>query len=78
MYISIEDFYEKLYIIAIKNLGFHFSHICTFGNSHCSKELYEAFNCRGSYQDVKVCRDYDERVVKTIFNQIQSEYYDFN
>ena len=53
----------------------HLPHLHILGTHHCGKEYSEAFRCRGFYQDLTCCHDYEESLVEIFSNQIQSEYY---
>ena len=71
---SISIFNHKLYISDILNLSLNFPYVHIIGIHHCIKEQCEAFKCRGSYQDVLFCLDYDELLVETFANQNQHKY----
>ena len=48
------------------------------GTNHCGELRRTDFKLRELFQDVLFCRDYEERVVASFSNQIQSEYYGGN
>ena len=48
------------------------------GTNHCGEMQRTAFKRRELFQDVLCRRDYYERLVTSIDNQIQSEYYGLN
>ena len=64
-----------LHIPDIQKLAFRIPRVQILGTSHCGDSRQNAFKCRKSFQDVLCCRDYDERLVSSFTNQIQSEYY---
>ena len=75
---TISNFYTSFYITAIHKLVFHISHVQILGTNHCGDSSKNAFKCRESFQDV-LCRcDYDEGVVASFANQIQSKFYFVN
>ena len=74
----IADFHTSFYITAIQKLAFHLPHVNILGNNHCGITCPEEFKRCSSKQYVLCCRDYDERVVASFANQIQSEYYGGN
>ena len=53
----------------------HLSHVHILGTHHCGKEHIEAFQCRGFYQDLTCCHEYEKGLVEIFSNQIQSEYF---
>ena len=75
---SISDLYENFYSPEIQNLVFHLPQVQILGTQHYSKGHCEAFEHRGYFHDVMFWRDYEERVVSSFENQIQSEYYGEN
>ena len=48
------------------------------GTNHCGELQRTAFKQRELFQDVLCRRDYAERVVASVANQIQSKYYGGN
>ena len=48
------------------------------GTNHCGEIQHTAFKRHELFQNVICCRDYDERVVASFDNKIQSEYYGGN
>ena len=48
----ITEFNEQLYIIAIKKLEFHLTHVRILGTHHRGKELHDVLKCRGNLHDV--------------------------
>ena len=48
------------------------------GTNHCGELRRTAFKRRELFQDVLCLRDYEERLVASFDNQIQSEYYGGN
>ena len=59
----ITEFNEQLYIIAIKKLEFHLTHVRILGTHHCGKEFHDVLKCRGNLHDVLWRRDYADRLV---------------
>ena len=75
---TISKFHTSYYIPAIKKLAFHLPHVRILGTNHCGEMRRTAFKRRELFQDVLCHRDYDERLVSSFVNQIQSEYYGGN
>ena len=69
---TISDFHTSLYIPVIKKLDFHIPHVRILGTNNCGAMLCTAFKQRELFQDVLYCCDYDERLVTSFDNQIQS------
>ena len=75
---NIYNFHTSFFIPEIHMLEFHISHVQILGTNHCGDSHWTSFKRRKQFQDVLFCRDYDERVVASFSNQIQSEYYGGN
>ena len=75
---TISNFHNSFYITAIQKLAFHLPHVRILGTNHCGELRRTAFKRRELFQDVLCRRDYDERVVASFDNEIQSEYYGGN
>ena len=75
---TISDFNKSFYIPAIQKLAFHLPHVRILGTNHCGELRRTAFKRRELFQDVLCRRDYEERVVASFANQIQSEYHGGN
>ena len=65
-------FHTSLYIPAIQKLAFHLPHVRILGTNNCGEIRRTAFKRRELFQDVLRYRDYNERVVASFDNQIQS------
>ena len=72
---TISEFYTSFYITSIQNLAFHLLHVRILDTNHCGKMQSTALKRCDLFQDFLCCRDYAERVVARLDNQIQSEYY---
>ena len=75
---TISNFYTSYYKLGIQKLAFHLPHVRIFGTNHCGELRRTSFKRRELFQDDLFCHDYEERVVATFANQIQSEYYGGN
>ena len=75
---TISGFHTSFYIPAIQKLAFHLPHVRILGTNHCGEMRRTAFKRRELFKDVLCRRDYDEIVVASFANQIQSEYYGGN
>ena len=75
---TISDFDTSFYIPAIPKLAFHLPHVRILGTNHCGEMQRTAFKRREFFQYILYRRYYEERVVESFSNQIQSEYYDGN
>ena len=75
---TIYDSRTSFYIPSIQKLSFHIPHVRIIGTNHCGELRRTAFKRRELFQDILCCRYYDERVVASFDNQIQSEYYGGN
>ena len=62
----------------LKKPTFHLSHVTILGKNNFGKTRREDFERRNIFMDIKVIRDYVERIYFQFFNRIQSEYYDRN
>ena len=69
---TISDFHTIFYIPDIQKLAFHIPHVRILGTNHCGEMLRTAFKLRELFQDVLCIFGYDERVVTSFSNQIQS------
>ena len=69
---TISNFHTSFFILEIHKLAFHIPHVQIMGENHCGESRQTAFKCRESFQDVLCRRDYDERVVDSFANRIQS------
>ena len=72
---TVSVFHTIFYITAIQILAFYLPHVRTLGKNHCGEMRRTAFKRRKLSQYVLCSCDYDERVVASFANQIQSEYY---
>ena len=69
---KISVFHTSLYIPSIQKLAFHLPHVHILG-TNCFGEIRRTdFKRRELFQDVLCRRDYDERLVASFANQIQS------
>ena len=75
---TISNFRTSFFIPEIHKLAFLVAHVQILGMNHCGDSRRTAFKLRESFQDVSCCRDYSERVVASLSNQIQSEYHSGN
>ena len=75
---KISGFHTSFYIPAIQNLAFHLPHVRILGTNYCGEIRRTAFKRRELFQDVLFRRDYAEREVANLANQIQPEYYGGN
>ena len=75
---SIADFHTSLYIPEIQEQVFHPPHVRILGTNNYGTTRPEAFKHIIENQYVLWRRDYDERVVDSFANQIQSEYHGNN
>ena len=75
---TISNFCTSFYIPAIQNLAFFLPHVRILGTNCCGAMQRTAFKRSELSQDVLCRRDYDQRVVVSFANQIQSEYYGLN
>ena len=75
---SIEKFNQYYYMKNIQKLAFHLNHVHILGTYHCYNTHRDAFKRHAKFQDVLRRQNYDERVVASFANQIQSEYYGGN
>ena len=75
---TISDFHTSFYIPAIQKLVFQLTHVHILGTNNFGTMQHTAFKQREFFQDVLCRRDYTERVVAILANQIQSEYYGGN
>ena len=75
---TISDFHTSFYIPEIRKLVLHNSRVQILGTSHCGESRQTVFKHHESFQDVICWRDYDDMVVSSFSNQIQSEYYGEN
>ena len=57
----ITEFHEKFYILEIRKLSFHFTHLCILGTYHYLKERRGSFKRRVNLHDVLCRRYYSER-----------------
>ena len=69
---TIPDFRTSFYIPAIQKLAFHLPHVHILGTNHCGEMRCTGIKRSELYQDVLCRRDYDERVLASFANQIQS------
>ena len=69
----VSDFCTIFYIPAIQKLAFRLPHVRILGKNHCGEMRHIALKRRELFQDVLCRRDYDNRVVASFANQIQSE-----
>ena len=75
---TISNFNTSFYIPEIQKLAFHIPNVQILGTNHCDDSRQTLFKLRESFQDVLCCRDYSEKVVASLPQQIQSEYYGGN
>ena len=75
---TIYDFHTSFYIPYIQILAFHMPHVRILGTNHCGELRRTAFKRRELFQDVLCCRDYEEMLVASFANQIQSDCYGGN
>ena len=75
---TISNFHTSFFIPEIQKLAFCIPHIQIMGLNNCGESCWNAFKQRKSFQDVLCRRDYDDRLVASFSNQIQSEYYGGN
>ena len=75
---KIYDFRTSFYIPAIQKLAFHLPHVRILGTNNCGELHHTSFKRCDLLQNFLCRRDYDERLVAKIPNQIQSEYYGGN
>ena len=75
---TISDFRYSFYIPAIQEWAFNLPHVRILGTNNCGEMQRAAFKRLELFQDVLCCRDYAERVVARLTNQIQPEYYSGN
>ena len=75
---TISNFHTSFFIPEIHKLAFHIPHVQILGTNHCGDSRRTAFKRCKSFQDVLCRRGYDEMVVSSFANQIQSEYYGGN
>ena len=75
---TISGFHTSFYIPAIQKSVFHLPHVRILGTNHCGETRRTDFKRRDLFQDILCRRDYDERLVESFSNQIQSEYYGVN
>ena len=59
-------------------MAFNLPHVRKLGTNHCGKEYHKSFYRIWYYQDITCCHEYEERLVESFVNQIQSEYYGGN
>ena len=71
-------FHTSFYIPVIQKLAFRLPYVHILGTNHCGEMRRTAFKRRELFQYVLCLRDYDEIVVASFDNQIQSEYYGGN
>ena len=69
---TIYDFHTILYILAIQKLALHLPYVRILSTNHCGEMRCIAFKRRGLFQDVLCRRDYAERLVASVDNQIKS------
>ena len=75
---TISDFRTSFYIPAIQILAFCLPHVRIPGTNHRGEMQRTAFKRCELFQYFLCCRDYAERVVARLTNQIQPEYYSGN
>ena len=69
---TMSDFNTSFYIPAIQKSAFHLPQVSILNKNHCGKMRQTSFKQRKLFQDVLCWRKYDERVVVSFVNQIQS------
>ena len=72
---TVSDFHTIFYIPAIQKLAFHLPHVRILCRNNCGEMRRTDFKQCESFQDVLCRHYYDERLVASFANQIQSEYY---
>ena len=68
-------FHVKYYQPAIEKLAYHIPHVCILGTNHIGKTRREALEKGQSDYDVKLRRDYAERLTTALIHQIQSQHF---
>ena len=69
---TISDFHTCFYIPDIQYLAFHLPRVRILGTNHCGEMQRTAFKRRKLFQDVICSCYYDDRVVSSFSNQINS------
>ena len=69
---TIYDFHTIFYIPSIQKLAFRLPHVLILGKNNYGEMRRTAFKQRELFQDVLCCRYYDERVVASFTDKIQS------